>query len=182
MENDCKGCPYENRDTLRIAGVQKESIVDGPGIRYVVFTQGCPHHCKGCHNPQTHDFKGGKDVSIEKIAEDIKKNPMIKGVTISGGEPFMQAKQVCKLIDDLKDKNYDVMVYTGFNFENLVDNANEDNGYMDLLERTDILMDGKFVEELKNENTIFRGSTNQRAIECKNSLETGNIVFHNFEV
>ena len=171
MENYSK-YPYESINTLKIAGVQKESIVDGPGIRYVVFTQGCPHHCKGCHNPQTHDFSGGSDVSIEKIAEDIKKNPMIKGVTISGGEPFMQAKQVSRLIDDLKDKNYDIMVYKGYNFENLVKNADENNGYMD----------GRFVEELKNENTIFRGSTNQRAIECKNSLDSGNIVIHNFEV
>lgn len=179
MEN-CNKCPLINSDKLRIAGVQKESIVDGPGIRYVVFTQGCPHHCKGCHNPQTHDFNGGKEVDISQIAEDIKKNPLIKGVTISGGEPFFQAKQVSKLIDSLQDKNYDYMVYTGYNFENLVKNSNVDNGYMELLERTDVLMDGKFVEELKNENTIFRGSTNQRAIECKNSLQTGNLTFHEF--
>lgn len=179
MEN-CNNCPLVDKDKLRIAGVQKESIVDGPGIRYVVFTQGCPHHCKGCHNPQTHDFNGGMEVSISKIAEDIKKNPLIKGVTISGGEPFFQAKQVSKLIDSLQDKNYDYMVYTGYNFENLVKSSNDSNGYMDLLKRTDVLMDGKFVEELKNENTVFRGSTNQRAIECKNSLQTGNLTFHEF--
>lgn len=179
MEN-CNKCPLADSDKLRIAGVQKESIVDGPGIRYVVFTQGCPHHCKGCHNPQTHDFNGGKEVSINELVSDIKKNPMIKGVTISGGEPFSQAKQVSKLIDNLQDKNYDYMVYTGYKYENLLENANENNGYMDLLSRTDILMDGKFVEELKNENTIFRGSTNQRAIECKNSLETGNLIIHEF--
>lgn len=179
MEN-CNKCPLMDGDKLRIAGVQKESIVDGPGIRYVVFTQGCPHKCKGCHNPQTHDFNGGKDISIAELVSDIKKNPMIKGVTISGGEPFFQAKQVSKLIDNLQDKNYDYMVYTGYQYENLVQNANENNGYMDLLSRTDILMDGKFVEELKNENTIFRGSTNQRAIECKNSLETGNLTIHEF--
>ena len=179
MEN-CNKCPLMDGDKLRIAGVQKESIVDGPGIRYVVFTQGCPHKCKGCHNPQTHDFNGGKDISIDELVSDIKKNPMIKGVTISGGEPFFQAKQVSKLIDNLQDKNYDYMVYTGYQYENLVQNANANNGYMDLLSRTDILMDGKFVEELKNENTIFRGSTNQRAIECKNSLETGNLTIHEF--
>lgn len=179
MEN-CNKCPLMDGDKLRIAGVQKESIVDGPGIRYVVFTQGCPHKCKGCHNPQTHDFNGGKDISIAELVSDIKRNPMIKGVTISGGEPFFQAKQVSKLIDNLQDKNYDYMVYTGYQYENLVQNANENNGYMDLLSRTDILMDGKFVEELKNENTIFRGSTNQRAIECKNSLETGNLTIHEF--
>ena len=112
MEN-CNKCPLMDGDKLRIAGVQKESIVDGPGIRYVVFTQGCPHKCKGCHNPQTHDFNGGKDISIDELVSDIKKNPMIKGVTISGGEPFFQAKQVSKLIDNLQDKNNDYMVDTG---------------------------------------------------------------------
>lgn len=180
MEQCNKKCPLMENDKIRIAGVQKESIVDGPGIRYVVFTQGCPHHCKGCHNMQTHDFNGGKMVSINEIASDIKKNPLIKGVTISGGEPFVQAKQVSKLIDSLQDKNYDYMVYTGYNYENLLQNANDSNGYMDLLKRTDVLMDGKFIEELKNENTIFRGSTNQRAIECKNSLQNGSIMFHEF--
>lgn len=168
---------------LRIAGVVKESIVDGPGIRYVVFTQGCPHHCPGCHNPGTHDFNAGKLVDIKDIEEDIKKNPLIRGVTISGGEPFAQAKTVSKLIDDLRnnsDKPYDFMVYTGYKFENLVGNANETNGYMNLLNNTDVLMDGRFVEALKNENTIFRGSTNQRAIDIKESLESGEVKLHEF--
>ncbi len=181
MEENQKQCYKCNDDMLRIAGVQRESIVDGPGIRYVVFTQGCPHHCPGCHNPETHDYSAGKLVSIKDLENDIKKNPLIRGVTISGGEPFEQAKVVNKLIDDLKsEKPYDFMVYTGYKFENLVSNANEQNGYLDLLNNTDILMDGRFVESLKNENTIFRGSTNQRAIECKESLETGNIKLHEF--
>ena len=181
MEENSKQSYKCSDDMLRIAGVQRESIVDGPGIRYVVFTQGCPHHCPGCHNPETHDFNAGKLVNIKDIEADIKKNPLVRGVTISGGEPFVQAKMVNKLINDLKqEKPYDFMVYTGYKFENLVDSANEQNGYLELLNNTDILMDGRFVEELKNENTIFRGSTNQRAIECKSSLETGKIQIHEF--
>lgn len=186
MDNNCNENSNKftsSNDMLRIAGVVKESIVDGPGIRYVVFTQGCPHHCPGCHNPTTHDFNSGKLVNIKDIEADIKKNPLIKGITISGGEPFAQAKIVSKLIDNLKkdsDKPYDFMVYTGYKFENLVGNADDKNGYMSLLNNTDVLMDGRFVEALKNENTIFRGSTNQRAIDIKESLESGQIKLHEF--
>ena len=169
----------ENVETLRIAGVVKESTVDGPGFRYVIFTQGCPHKCEGCHNPETHDFNGGKLVPIDKIVQDIKKNPLLAGVTISGGDPLMQAGQVAKLIDKL-DKKLTVMVYTGFTYEYLLKNSDDNNKYMDLLERTDILMDGKFVKELMDENLIFRGSSNQRAIDVKNSLKENKIVIHKF--
>lgn len=169
----------ENVETLRIAGVVKESTVDGPGFRYVIFTQGCPHKCEGCHNPETHDFNGGKLVPIDKIVQDIKKNPLLAGVTISGGDPLMQAGQVAKLIDKL-DKKLTVMVYTGFTYEYLLKNSDDNNKYMDLLERTDILMDGKFVKELMDENLIFRGSSNQRAIDVKKSLKENKIVIHEF--
>lgn len=169
----------ENVETLRIAGVVKESTVDGPGFRYVIFTQGCPHKCEGCHNPETHDFNGGKLVSIDKIVQDINKNPLLAGVTISGGDPLMQAGQVAKLIDKL-NKKLTVMVYTGFTYEYLLKNSDENNKYMDLLERTDILMDGKFVKELMDENLIFRGSSNQRAIDVKKSLKENKIVIHEF--
>lgn len=169
----------ENVETLRIAGVVKESTVDGPGFRYVIFTQGCPHKCEGCHNPETHDFNGGKLVPIDKIVQDIKKNPLLAGVTISGGDPLMQAGQVAKLIDKL-NKKLTVMVYTGFTYEYLLKNSDDNNKYMDLLERTDILMDGKFVKELMDENLIFRGSSNQRAIDVKKSLKENKIVIHEF--
>jgi anaerobic ribonucleoside-triphosphate reductase activating protein len=169
----------ENVESLRIAGVVKESTVDGPGFRYVIFTQGCPHKCEGCHNPETHDFNGGKLVPIDKIVQDIKKNPLLAGVTISGGDPLMQAGQVAKLIDKL-DKKLTVMVYTGFTYEYLLKNSDDNNKYMDLLERTDILMDGKFVKELMDENLIFRGSSNQRAIDVKKSLKENKIVIHEF--
>ncbi|MEG2310634.1 MAG: anaerobic ribonucleoside-triphosphate reductase activating protein [Clostridia bacterium] len=167
-------------DTLRIAGVVKESIVDGPGIRYTIFTQGCPHNCPECHNPQTHDMSKGSLVSIDKIIEDISKNPLLKGVTISGGEPFLQAKQVATLLSKLDRDKLNVIVYTGFEYEKLLNNANDENKYKNLLQNCDILIDGKFNIELKSNTVAFRGSTNQRAIDIKESLESGNIISYNF--
>lgn len=169
-----------DENTIRIAGVVKESTVDGPGFRYVVFTQGCPHNCKGCHNPDTHDFKGGRLVSIDKLVDDINKNPLLKGVTISGGEPFMQPKQVYNLISKIDKNKHSIMIYTGFEYEELLKKSEENDYFYKILENTDILIDGKFEETLKSENIMFRGSTNQRAIESKNSILAGNIILHAF--
>lgn len=167
-------------DKIRIAGVVKESTVDGPGFRYVIFTQGCPHHCEGCHNPETHDMNGGKLESITTLVEDIKKNPLLKGITLSGGEPFMQAKKLVKLLSLLDLNRYTVMAYTGFKYEYLLENANEDNGFLELLKLTDVLIDGKFELALKSEKAKFRGSTNQRAIDVKRSLKENRIIEHEF--
>ena len=112
-----------NDNELRIAGLVEESIVDGPGIRFVIFTQGCPHGCKGCHNPQTHDFSGGRDESIEKIVSMIDSNPLLKGVTLSGGEPFMQAKKLVKLLNKINNKELNVITYTGFTYEEIIAKA-----------------------------------------------------------
>lgn len=167
-------------DKIRIAGVIKESTVDGPGFRYVIFTQGCPHHCEGCHNPETHDMNGGKLESITTLAEDITKNPLLKGITLSGGEPFMQAKKLAKLLSLIDLKRYSVMTYTGFKYEYLISNANDDNGYLELLKLTDVLIDGKFMKDLKSSSAKFRGSTNQRAIDVKGSLRENRIILHEF--
>ncbi len=167
-------------ETIRIAGVVKESIVDGPGIRYVIFTQGCPHKCEGCHNPQTHDFNGGKIVNISKLLDDIKKNPLIKGITVSGGEPFAQASNVAKLIYSLDKNRYNIMVYTGYTYENLIKNSTDKNGFLKLLNLTDILIDGKFEITLKDSFIPFRGSSNQRAIDVKESLKSNEVILYNF--
>ena len=98
------------QDEIKIAGIVEESIVDGPGIRYVLFTQGCPHHCEGCHNPQTHDFNQGKMEKIQNIANAIDSNPLLKGITFSGGEPFMQAKVLSNLIDEVKNKKFKIII------------------------------------------------------------------------
>jgi len=99
---------------VRLAGVIKESIVDGPGIRMTVFTQGCPHHCEGCHNPETWDFEGGFDCEIEKLINTAKKDPLLQGLTFSGGEPFAQAKPLAKLAKMCHENGYNVFCYTGY--------------------------------------------------------------------
>lgn len=165
---------------IRLSGIVEESIVDGPGIRYVIFTQGCPHKCVGCHNPQTHDVNFGNLMSIDKIVDDINKNPLLKGITISGGEPFMQAKQISKLISKLDRNKLDVIVYTGYKYEYLLNNSTENNGFHSLLSNSDVLIDDKFDINLKSDILPFRGSLNQRSINCKESLINDNVVLYNF--
>ena len=167
-------------NTIKIAGIIEESIVDGPGIRFVIFTQGCPHNCFGCHNPQTHDINGGMEVEIDNIIKKISENPLLKGVTLSGGEPFMQANKIVVLLDKIDRNKLNVITYTGFKYEYLIHNSNAENGFMELLNRTDILIDGKFEIENKDENLKFMGSSNQRAIDVRKSLELDKIVEHIF--
>ena len=152
--------------TLRIAGTIGESIVDGPGIRYVLFTQGCPHGCPGCHNPQTHDFSGGKEVDTGLLLSDIQKNPFVKAVTLSGGEPFAQPAALSELARALKDKGYHLMCYTGYTFEQLLQREDA----RPLLETLDLLVDGPFVESQKSIELRFRGSANQRVLDVPASL------------
>lgn len=162
-------------DLLRIAGTVNDSIVDGEGIRFTIFTQGCPHNCKGCHNPQTHDFNGGELVEISTLLEKIKSNPLLDGVTFSGGEPFCQAEILAELGADIKSLGLDIVTYTGYTFEELYKNSGK-NGWRKLLEVTDFLIDGKFILELRDWQIKFRGSSNQRYIDCKKSLEQGRVV------
>ena len=140
----------EKESELRIAGVVDESIVDGPGIRYVVFVQGCPHHCEGCHNPQTHDFSGGQKADLQKILEEIDGDPMISGVTFSGGEPFCQAQQLCGLADEIKGRGKDLMIYSGYTYEELAERAGREEGVRHLLETADRLVDGPFILSLRD--------------------------------
>lgn len=161
---------------IRMAGVVSESIVDGPGIRYTLFVQGCPHKCEGCHNPQTHDFCGGKDDDTDAILEKILENPLLDGVTFSGGEPFCQAQPLADLAKKIKQAGLNVISYSGYTIEYLIKNANDENGYMELLREIDYLIDGPFVLSLKSYEAKFRGSTNQRIIDVKKTLETGEAV------
>lgn len=172
---------YSNQDKLKIAGIVEESIVDGPGIRFVVFTQGCSHNCEGCHNPQTHDFNGGKYVDIDEIINKIDENPLLKGVTLSGGEPFMQAKILATMVKRIKNKKLNIITYSGFTYEQLLDRANDENCFLDLLNQTDILIDGKFEIKNKKEGLKYRGSSNQRAIDVKKSLENNKIIEYEFK-
>lgn len=161
---------------IRMAGVVSESIVDGPGIRFTLFVQGCPHKCEGCHNPQTHDFSGGKDDDTDAILERILENPLLDGVTFSGGEPFCQAKPLADLAMKIKAAGLDVISYSGYTIEYLIKHSNSENGYMELLNEIDYLIDGPFILSLKSYEARFRGSTNQRIIDVKKTLEKGEAV------
>ncbi|WP_303837742.1 anaerobic ribonucleoside-triphosphate reductase activating protein [Ruminococcus flavefaciens] len=160
---------------LRIAGTVNDSIVDGPGIRFTVFVQGCPHNCKGCHNPQTHDFEGGTVTTTEKLLEKIKGNPLLDGVTFSGGEPFCQAEALVDLGREIKKLGLDIITYTGYTFEKLFEERDQ-NHWGDLLGVTDYLIDGPFILEQKDWEIKFRGSSNQRYIDCRESLKNGKVI------
>lgn len=161
--------------TLKIAGTVNDSIVDGPGIRFTIFTQGCPHHCEGCHNPQTHDFNGGTLADTDELVAKIKENPLLDGVTFSGGEPFCQAEVLAQLGRQIKVLGLNIVTYTGYTFEELFANR-QNNSWGELLEVTDILIDGPFILSQKDWQIKFRGSSNQRCIDCQASLAEGKAV------
>lgn len=163
-------------EKLRLAGVIRESIVDGPGIRMTVFVQGCPHHCKGCHNAQTWNFDGGYDGSVEKIIEEAKKDPLLRGITLSGGEPFSQAKPLSKLAKLAHENGLDIMTYTGYTFEKLLSGFKEHPEWEELLKQTDYLVDGPFILEQRDLLLHFRGSKNQRLLDVKKSLEANSPI------
>jgi len=158
---------------IRIAGLVNDSIVDGPGFRFTVFTQGCPHHCPGCHNPQTHDFSGGKDAETGEIIEKIRKNPLLDGITLSGGEPFCQSAACAEIARAAKKLGLNVWSYSGYTFEELVSGKEE---WLELLREIDVLVDGRFELEKRTLECRFRGSWNQRLINVPASLKQGSAV------
>lgn len=166
---------------IRLFGTANDSIVDGPGIRYTVFVQGCTHGCEGCHNPGSHDLKGGYEEDTEKILEEIFRNPLLDGVTFSGGEPFLQAKPLVHIAREVKAKGLNVVTYTGFDFEYLLNAANDDNMYTELLKLTDILVDGKFMLDKRSIDLLFKGSSNQRIIDVQESFAQGRTVIHELD-
>jgi anaerobic ribonucleoside-triphosphate reductase activating protein len=155
--------------TVRLAGTVDESVVDGPGLRLVVFAQGCPHRCQGCHNPHTWDFDRGADISIEQILLHAEANPILGGITLSGGEPFAQAPGFARLAQEARRRCLSVVTYTGYTWEQLVDSPAP--GVLDLLLATDILIDGPFVQALADPRLAYRGSRNQRVIQVYDSLQ-----------
>ncbi|MGI6031191.1 MAG: 4Fe-4S single cluster domain-containing protein [Eubacteriales bacterium] len=160
---------------LRLAGVIKESIVDGPGLRYVIFVQGCPHHCPGCHNPTTHPMEGGDIYPLSKVYDSICENPLISGVTFSGGEPFCQPEALAILGQLLRSKGLNIMTYTGYTLEKLLELRVQRPGIGDLLDTTDWLVDGPFLLEQRSLDLKFRGSRNQRIIDMAHFRATGEI-------
>lgn len=151
---------------LRLAGIVEESCVDGPGLRLTVFTQGCPHHCPGCHNPQTHDCDGGFFRDIEEIYSVYAENPLLSGITFSGGEPFLQPLPLVELARKVHAAGGNVMCYTGYVYEDMLQPPLAIQPGVDaLLEETDLLIDGPFIMALKNCELLFRGSSNQRILD-----------------
>lgn len=156
---------------LRLAGVVNDSITDGPGIRLTVFVQGCPHHCPGCHNPQTWPFEGGYEADPAEIMAQIRKNPLLSGVTFSGGEPMAQAAALLPLAQQIKQQNLELAIYTGYTFEQLL--QMNDSAVNQLLALTDTLIDGPFIRARRNLDLNFRGSENQRILQAAASLAAG---------
>lgn len=163
--------------SIRIAGIVEDSITDGPGLRTTIFTQGCLRNCEGCHNKQTHSLDGGKLYSVEELYNIIVSNPIIDGVTISGGEPMLQAQALIPLLSEIKQNNLHIAIYTGYTLEELLNL--KDNNINQVLILTDTLIDGEFKIELKSLKCKFKGSTNQRIIDVKKSLESSSVVVDN---
>lgn len=166
----------DDEKKLKLAGIVRESIVDGPGIRFTVFCQGCPHGCHGCHNPETHDFEAGTYCSIERLMEEIDKDPLLAGVTFSGGEPFCQAEAFGDMGRLVKMRGLSVTVFSGYTFEELTEMAQNDEAVKRLMDITDILIDGPFIEELRDLTLQFRGSSNQRIIDMNRTRKEEHII------
>lgn len=155
---------------IRISGIVNDSVVDGPGFRLAVFTQGCPHHCAGCHNPQTHDFEGGREIDTQEIIEKLRGNPLLDGITLSGGEPFCQGAACAELASATHALGLNVWTYSGYTYEQLLAGDAEQRA---LLAETDVLVDGPFVLPQRTLELRFRGSANQRLIDVKASAAAG---------
>lgn len=159
---------------ISLSGVTGDSIVDGPGLRLTIFTQGCLHHCPGCHNPQTHDPEGGSWADTEDILAAAAENPLLDGITLSGGDPFLQPVPCLALAEGAHKIGLNVWTYTGYTWETLwEENAPEK---IALLKETDVLVDGPFLLAERSLELRFCGSRNQRLIDVKKSLAEDKVV------
>lgn len=163
---------------IRIAGKIQDSIVDGPGLRYTIFVQGCPHNCLGCHNPDTHDFNGGTEFQIQTIIDEISKNTLLDGVTFSGGEPFSQAAAIIPIARYAKDHNLSVWIYSGWTYEELLSSFKENPDSGTLLSLCDVLVDGRFELDKKSMELQWKGSSNQRIIDLKETIAAGKVKLY----
>lgn len=158
---------------MRVSGIVHDSTVDGPGLRTVVFVQGCPHNCEGCHNPQSHDFNGGTEMTVAEVVASIQSNPLVGGVTISGGEPFCQPEECLALAQDAKDLGHEVWCYTGFSYEHLMTISKFNRAVRNLLQNIDVLVDGPYIPQERDETLLYRGSSNQRILKMRNGKSAG---------
>lgn len=161
---------------IRLSGIAYESLVNGPGMRRVFFSQGCNHKCSGCFNEDTHDFSGGEDRDMDELIKDVLENPILKGVTFSGGDPFERAEEFAYMAKAFRKAGLNVWSYTGYTFEYILENMNKRLGWKELLDNLDVLVDGKFDETKMEDGLKYRGSTNQRIIDVKKTLKIGEVV------
>ena len=159
---------------MRIFGTVEDSIVDGPGLRYSVFVQGCPHHCPGCHNPESHDFSGGRTADTDSLVLPLKTNPLLDGLTLSGGEPMCQPEGCRILAEAAHQARLNVWCYTGYTWEHLL--AENDPARMALLQQVNVLVEGPFLLSERSLELKYCGSRNQRLIDVKKSLAAGTVV------
>ena len=159
---------------MKIYGLVQDSIVDGPGFRFVCFTQGCPHHCIGCHNPDSHDPCGGKEMTTDEIIAQMRSNPLTDGLTLSGGEPFLQAEDCLTLARAAHESGLNVWAYSGWTFEELAEHGT--TAQQALLHEVDVLVDGRYRQEERSLTLHWRGSKNQRVIDVQATLATHDIV------
>lgn len=172
----CKLPVMVKEDHIDLYGEVPDSIVDGPGLRYGVFVQGCTHGCPGCHNPESQPVEGGTPTAIADIVARIRSNGLISGVTLSGGEPFEQSAACAELARQLKEAGYSVWAYSGYLYEDLLARAQHDEGTARLLDLIDVLVDGPFVESLKSYTLTWCGSSNQRVIDMARTRASGSLV------
>ena len=161
--------------SIRLFGTANDSIVDGPGLRFAIFVQGCPHACPGCHNPESHPFDGGYEASIDALIEEIVANKLIGGVTLSGGEPLAQSSACLEVAARLKEQGLNLWLYTGYLFEDVIAGT-LGSPARELVSLCDVVVDGSFVEGLRSYELVWKGSSNQRVIDVPKSLEAGKAV------
>lgn len=151
---------------MKISGLINDSVVDGPGWRMTIFTQGCPHHCHNCHNPETWDYNGGYEISVDELVNKYKNNPLLDGITLSGGEPFIKERkeELIDLVESIKSIGGSVWAYSGYLIEEL------EREYSEVIKNIDYIVDGVFIEEKKSLGILFRGSTNQRIMKNVNGI------------
>ncbi len=158
---------------LKVYGTVNDSIVDGPGLRYVVFTQGCPHRCLGCHNPKSHDNNDGYWVNIDDLLLEIDKNSLLDGVTISGGEPFVQAKSLIPFVEEIHKRHLHIMIYSGYTFEEIISLGKDERKLLSLCHT---LVDGRYIQSLRSLSLRYKGSSNQRIINIPLSLQQNKVI------
>lgn len=164
--------------SIRLASdLQQDSIVDGPGIRMVLWTQGCLHQCPGCHNPHTHDLNGGKLYDVDTIISEMRESRLQSGLTLSGGEPFLQAEALLPIVKAAKQMHLNIWAYSGFTYEELWNDLVKKKLLMEL----DVLVDGKFIQDQKDHRLVFKGSKNQRIINVKRSIEEGYVILSSYD-